>query len=140
MSDPIEIAAKALRKEADEFRDPVSSYVEGEALERAGLWQDGQAARLQKDWELESWKILARAVIAALEGAGVINNAAPRNLVEEIYEATKGLTMMVPRDIVGKFRASDGNYRVFSIENWQARARQFLDAAPTYTPPAEERK
>lgn len=60
--------AQALRKEASTFGRPVLLYVDDEARERwdkahpdLDSWNDGPNI----DWELESWKILARAALRA---------------------------------------------------------------------------
>lgn len=71
----IERAARAMQAEADTFEAPVEFYVAPEAQRR---WEadpknhgsDGYADALcdgpqGMDWDLESWKILARAAIVA---------------------------------------------------------------------------
>lgn len=67
--DQITKVAVALRDEACKFRDPVYCYVEGEAARRyEAALPDGDAYfdKPGTDWDLESWKILARAAIAAM--------------------------------------------------------------------------
>lgn len=54
--------ARALAAEADTFRSPVESYVKDEAEERWKKENPGQRVP-DKDWEHESWKILARVAI-----------------------------------------------------------------------------
>jgi hypothetical protein len=67
--DEVTRAALNMRDEARRFRDPVESYVNEEAAVR---WKrdnpDGDFytdVDLSEDWELKSWKILARAALAA---------------------------------------------------------------------------
>lgn len=65
--DKLEAAARALREAAEKFQSPVRLYVEDEArhrFERANPDKDPYGEKV--DWELESWKILARAVIAEM--------------------------------------------------------------------------
>lgn len=67
--DRVTAAAEALRKEAGAFRDPVHFYVDKEAIER---WEAANPRASvydtpDIDWELESWKILARAALDAVD-------------------------------------------------------------------------
>lgn len=60
--------ALALREEARSFMRPVPSYVEEEARHRWEQKNHGKDAILEGpplDWEMESWKILARVAIVA---------------------------------------------------------------------------
>lgn len=67
----LERAARALEAEAETFRSPVHFYVQHEWIQR---WEEANPdkepctdpATEGKDWTLESWKILARAVLQAL--------------------------------------------------------------------------
>ena len=65
----VDAAARALRDAANTFRSPVYLYVEPEARLRAE--KDGFDPYDEKfdavDWELESWKILARAALTPAE-------------------------------------------------------------------------
>ncbi len=60
----IEAVAIAIRNAAREFGSPVYAYVEPEARRR---WEtanpDKDSFEQPTDWELESWKILARAAL-----------------------------------------------------------------------------
>lgn len=58
--------ALALREEAAKFRDPVYYYVEGEYRHRLEQIGDDVDVYSENDEEIESWKILARAAIAAM--------------------------------------------------------------------------
>lgn len=69
--DEQQIVAAAIRmmEEAGRFRDPVRFYVAGEAGRR---WSEANPDKCMFtdvtpgfDWELESWKILARAALGA---------------------------------------------------------------------------
>lgn len=59
--------ARALERSADSFCDPVGYYVEHEARRR---WEaanpDADPFATDTDWNLESWKILADAALAAM--------------------------------------------------------------------------
>ena len=65
--DDVTKAAIALRAEAEKFDRPVEAYVEGEALWR---WEKANPSKEEPsdiDFELESWKILARAALEAVK-------------------------------------------------------------------------
>lgn len=70
MTTMVEKVALAIRDEAVKFKRPVQFYVEGEALSRYeqehGLDAAWDAEESGKDFELESWAILARAAIEAM--------------------------------------------------------------------------
>lgn len=67
----LERAARALQEEANKFEAPVYCYVEQEAARRweaanpGSFWGD-DPAHYELDIGLESWKILARAVLQAI--------------------------------------------------------------------------
>ncbi len=62
----VEAAAKAIRDEADKFSRPVRFYVQHEAEERYKK-SNPEMDNPDVDWELESWKILARVALTAAE-------------------------------------------------------------------------
>jgi hypothetical protein len=66
MRDLEEAVARAIEKCCGGFRRPVHFYVEGEALDRyEAANPDWHFDDIQnKDWALESWKIIARAALA----------------------------------------------------------------------------
>ena len=73
MREPTEIeteaVAKALHAAAAKFSDPVELYVARESRRRYegdDLDKDAWADHPEKDLDLESWKILAKAVISAM--------------------------------------------------------------------------
>jgi hypothetical protein len=70
MDETVEKMARALQACAETFRRPVSLYVEGEARDRYeethGIKACLDALWAGRDFNLESWAILAQAAIAAL--------------------------------------------------------------------------
>jgi hypothetical protein len=65
--------AEAIKACADGFSSPVRCYVEGEALRRYEQEQGFEAAwdaqMTGRDFDMESWEIIARAAVAAMKAA-----------------------------------------------------------------------
>lgn len=68
----IDIIAKAIKDATDEFSNPVDLYIKGEARHRwekahPEYWEPGSAEPPDEvDDDLEDYRIIARAVVAAL--------------------------------------------------------------------------
>lgn len=64
----MERVALAIKAATDKFSSPVEFYVNREAWERhqAAHPDDEQEDHPEIDWQLESWKIIARAAITAM--------------------------------------------------------------------------
>lgn len=98
MSTMIEKIARALEAEAEKFQSPVSVYVAGEAANRWEEAHPGLVASLDRpdiDWELESWKILARAAVGAQRDtkAQIFMTVLKEALISGCFVSSDGLTV-----------------------------------------------
>lgn len=120
----LEEIARAMQAAAKEFTDPVAFYVESEArrrYEEANPDKDGFIDCPGVDWDLESWKILVRAVMAAMrEPTENMKEAGFLAIVGAMEDTRKLLKTFPP----GRAPAIDGQE---SLHAWHAMIDAILE-------------
>lgn len=99
----IEAIARAIKTETGCFRDPVGHYVEGEALSRWEKDNPDCDAPDGIEWDLESWRIIARTALEAIEQAGFV--VVPAEPTEEMLAGGRRFAVPATQSISAIYAA-----------------------------------